>query len=256
LSDKYLSKQSNYNKVFYETYMTGSKTSARHIVPIVMDLIHPKSVIDIGCGVGTWLAVFAENGVKNYRGVDGSWVDKNLLQIPQDHFDMHDLTAPLKADRPFDLVTSLEVAEHLEAKYAETFVDSLTNHGPVILFSAAVPFQGGEHHVNEQWPSYWAELFAKRGYIAVDAIRKRIWQNPDVEWWYAQNVLLFVKTDYLTGQPKLEREHINASSSMLAIIHPRLYKMRCNQLVEEKKNTFANRAYARLLKTRLNNSKK
>lgn len=99
---------------------------------------------------------------------------------------MHDLTTSLKSDRLFDLVMSLEVAEHLDAKYAETFVDSLTNFGPVILFSAAVPFQGGEHHVNEQWPSYWEELFAKKGYVAVDAIRKHIWQNPEVEWWYAQ----------------------------------------------------------------------
>lgn len=70
---------SKYNTDFYKTQMNGSKASARQIVPIVMELIQPKSVIDVGCGVGTWLAVFAENGVKDFRGIDGSWVNKSLL---------------------------------------------------------------------------------------------------------------------------------------------------------------------------------
>lgn len=237
-----------YDTKFYRNQMDGSEASARQIVPIVMELIHPKSVIDIGCGVGTWLAVYAENGVLDYRGVDGNWVNKGLLRIPQDRFVTHDLTASMKADRPFDLVMSLEVAEHLDAKYAEAYVDSLTSFGPVILFSAAVPNQGGEHHVNEQWPNYWVKLFEKRGYVAVDAIRKRIWQKPGVEWWYAQNMLLFVKADALADKPILESEYANTCSDMLAVIHPRFYEMRCEEANVAKKNSIYTVSVTRLLK--------
>ena len=96
-------------------------------------------------------------------------------------------------DREFDLVPSLEVAEHLPKPCAEEFVDSLTRLGSSILFSAAIPLQGGKHHLNEQWPAYWARYFQERGYVAIDCIRDKIWQDDNVEFWYARNILIFVR---------------------------------------------------------------
>ena len=58
-----------------------------------------------------------------------------------------------------------------------------------------MPYQGGTGHVNEQWPNYWIEQFAQRGYIAVDYIRKRIWDDEAIPWWYRQNILLFVNKE-------------------------------------------------------------
>jgi hypothetical protein len=60
-------------------------------------------------------------------------------------------------------------------------------------------------------------------YVAVDCIRKRIWNNEKVEWWYAQNMLLFVREDYLEGQPRLKKEHMLSKDNQLSIVHPRLY---------------------------------
>ncbi len=51
-----------YNKTFYDNQEKGSLNSAKIIVPIVMDIVKPKSVIDVGCGVGTWLSVFKQLG--------------------------------------------------------------------------------------------------------------------------------------------------------------------------------------------------
>ena len=87
--------------------------------------------------------------------------------------DPADLTHPLQLDRQFDLVLSLEVAEHIPAGRAATFIDSLVRHGDAILFSAAIPRQGGEQHINCQWPSWWAELFTQRGYQTFDLVRPR-----------------------------------------------------------------------------------
>src|SRR5437588_1473336 len=172
----------------YKEVRLGARRSAQVIVPLVPDLVRPRSVIDVGCALGTWLAVFKEHGVEDIWGVDCEQVDSSLLETPEDRFTALDLERPLQMKRRFDLVLSLEVAEHLPGSCAEDFVSSLTELGPVVLFSAAAPFQGGNHHLNEQWPEYWAELFQERNYLPVDCLRRKIWQNESVDWWYAQNI--------------------------------------------------------------------
>lgn len=212
-----------YTVRFYDELREGAYRSARVIVPIVLDLVRPRSLVDIGCGAGAWLAVFREHGVDEILGIDGAWVDRGRLEIPPDRFREADLTQALRLDREFDLAVSLEVAEHLPPQCADTFVGSLVSLAPCVLFSAAIPFQGGVHHVNEQWPEYWVERFQRHGYRAVDCIRKRIWGNTDVEYCYAQNTLLFARRDYLDGQPALKEEYECASPSLPALVHPRKY---------------------------------
>jgi hypothetical protein len=126
-------------------------------------------------------------------------------------------------DRTFDLAISLEVAEHLPEEAADAFVESLTRLASVVLFSAAAPYQGGEHHVNERWPVYWAERFATHGYLSVDCIRRRIWANPAVEWWYAQNAFLYVERGRLESGPALKREYEAAGPDALPLVHPRQF---------------------------------
>jgi hypothetical protein len=118
---------------------------------------------------------------------------------------------------------SVEVAEHLPADCAATFVATLTSLAPAVLFSAAIPFQGGTHHVNEQWPDYWAGLFKQRDYEVVDCLRDRIWDNDSVEWWYAQNLLLFAGPTALARYPRLRQERERTVVSRLSLVHPRKY---------------------------------
>jgi len=214
-----------YTSGFYESQRDGSLLSARKIVPEILRLAggQCKSVVDVGCGVGTWLKVFRENGIPQVLGIDGEYVDRSLLEIPADSFEAHDLRQPLKIDRTFDVVLSLEVAEHLPPDTAETFVRTLTELGPVVVFSAAVPFQNGCNHVNEQWPEYWAGLFARQGFAAIDAIRKFVWSDTQVEPWYAQNTLLFVKEDRLGSYPLLAEIRDAMPKGFLSIIHPKTY---------------------------------
>lgn len=212
-----------YTAAFYRRQCGGSRQSAREVVPVLIDLVGPRSVVDVGCGVGTWLSAFAESGVTDVCGVDGDWVDPALLEIPRSAFVGADLTRPLALGRSFDLVLSLEVAEHLPASAAETFVDSLSQLGPIVAFSAAVPQQGGLDHVNEQWPEYWADRFQARGYVAVDAVRPRIWTSERVEWFYAQNLLLFARPEILGDRPRLRAELGRAAGRPLAVVHPRGY---------------------------------
>jgi 2-polyprenyl-3-methyl-5-hydroxy-6-metoxy-1,4-benzoquinol methylase len=212
-----------YTNDFYSKYRGDVRSSAQEIVPYLIDLILPKSVIDVGCGVGTWLSVFNAHGIKDILGIDGEYVDAQMLEIPGEAFMPTDIKKPIRLERRYDLVISLEVAEHLPIESAIVYVESLTNLGPVILFSAAIPFQGGANHINEQWPEYWAEHFKGKGFTVVDCIRRRFWRNQNVKWWYAQNTLLFVEDNFLKASPNLKQEREITFRSQLSIVHPQRY---------------------------------
>lgn len=170
-------------------------TSAKEIVPLLMEMFMPQSVVDVGCGLGDWLLVFKEAGVKKILGLDGDWVDKEKLYISETNFRNTNLASPVPLNESFDLVICLEVAEHLPESAARTLVESLVSLGNTIIFSAAIPKQGGQHHLNEQWPSYWAGLFSEYDYHFYDIIRKKIWTNPKIHWWYRQNIFVVTKKD-------------------------------------------------------------
>ena len=175
-------------KHFLKIRWMGSYISAKTVVPHVISLCHAQSVGDFGCGVGSWVRACQECEIADVTGIDGDYVDERLLMIPRARFVKADLTRPLDLGRRFDLVISLEVAEHLPPNAAGIFVDTLTRHGSVILFSAAVPGQGGVRHVNEQWGQYWSSTFAARGYACVDCLRDIFWDKRSVDWWYRQNM--------------------------------------------------------------------
>jgi SAM-dependent methyltransferase len=204
-----------YDASFYEEYQGGSRASAAAVVPIVNQLVQPTSVLDVGCGIGAWLVQWTSEGVTDILGVDGEHVDPTALQIARTSFQEVDLRNPLSLNRKFDLVQSLEVAEHLDDVLADQFVRSLTSHGDTILFSAAIPGQRGFHHVNEQWPSYWVSRFAREGFKVFDIIRPVIWSDSRVDIWYRQNTLLFSRTLTLSD-----------NSACLDIVHPGLWQGR------------------------------
>jgi len=160
----------------------GVIRSAEVIVDLIVDEFDPATVVDVGCGEGWFCKEFRARGVEAL-GVDG---DK-LPEVDR----VVDLSRKFDLGQ-FDVALSLEVGEHLPARAADRFVRSLCEAAPVVVFSAAIPKQGGPNHVNEQWPAYWADLFAEHGHThASGALRWRIWDNPDVECWYRQNLLVF-----------------------------------------------------------------
>ena len=212
-----------YSESFFSGQASGSRRSAEVVVPLILELVDARSVVDVGCGVGTWLSVFEGQGVGDALGIDGDYVPRDRLEIPAEHFRPADLTRPLQADRRFDLAVSLEVAEHLPPATSEQFVASLTSLADLVLFSAAIPRQHGSGHVNERWQSWWAERFAEHGFLAVDCVRRRIWSDPRVEWWYAQNVILYASREALARNQRLQAEHELMGTGQLSLVHPARY---------------------------------
>jgi hypothetical protein len=209
-----------YDDSYYRSLGDTSLSSARIVVPIVLDLVRPDSVVDVGCGSGAWLSVFADHGVRDILGIDGYGPDH--LLIPAGSFRRQDLDTEVRLDRNFDLAVCLEVAEHLRPDSAETLVASLINLAPVVLFSAAAPMQGGTQHINERWPAYWCDLFAQHRFAVLDPIRRQVWSAEDVAWWYAQNTLIYVSEDELNRRPALKEQARITYTDQLNLVHPQM----------------------------------
>jgi SAM-dependent methyltransferase len=218
-----MNKKGEYDAGFFADQQDGSYRSAKTILPIIFNLISPKAVIDVGCGVGPWLAASKELGAVDILGIDG-YGDNGILMVPSHCFRRADLTKPLEVGRRFDLAICVEVAEHLPDSAAPVLIQSLTSLAPVVLFSAAIPEQGGEAHINEQWPLYWETLFRTWGYTQLDCIRWRVWESPGVDAWYAQNCFLFVSDSYLVEKPQLQAEKQRHNGYPVRVVHPSVFR--------------------------------
>ncbi len=212
----------DYSRTFYDVIRSGAISSAGAVVPRLFELVQPARVIDVGCGEGHWLDAFAELGAE-VIGLDGSYVTSSTLG---DRFVPHDLSTELPhhlAGR-FDLALSLEVAEHLPPARAAGFVRDLCQLAPVVVFSAAIPGQGGTGHVNEQWPSYWRDLFEAEGFEVSGALRFELWNDDRVENWYRQNLLIAARPE-LAGAELVEL-FASPLAPVWPLVHPVLYEAR------------------------------
>ena len=175
---------------------SASRYSANQLVPILCEALQVQSVLDIGCASGTWLSVWRSAGIVDVHGIDGDYVDRERLEIPPSHFTSADLTQPFSLGRTFDLVQSLEVGEHICPEASELFIDQMVKHSNrFVLFSAAPPGQGGEHHVNERSFEFWRDLFRDRDFLPFDYLRPLVLNDKSVCFWYRLNTLLYVRQD-------------------------------------------------------------
>ena len=212
-----------YDGSFYGRQRAKSMHAATRILPLVFRLFPVKTVADFGCGMGTWLAAARKLGAREAVGVEGPWVRREDLEDPEVTLQTQDLEKEIQLPREFDLVISLEVAEHLDPGRAASFVEDLTRASRRVLFSAAVPGQGGEHHVNEQWQSYWAAHFKAQSYRPLDVVRPEVWEDGTIPNHYKQNVLLYIREDAYEEAAAAARRHDAGPPAVLDLVHPGLY---------------------------------
>lgn len=214
-----------YDSLFYRYQREGSLRSARVVLPVIVHSCKAKSLLDIGCGAGAWLSVAASLGLNDIAGVDGDYVDRSMLLVDEKHFTPGDITKPFDLGRTFDIVQCLEVAEHVPNINSATLVSNIVRHGHLILFSAAVPGQGGEDHINEQPYEYWRDLFAAEGYRLFDFVRSHIIDNEEVEPWYRYNLMLFAHDSIVESLPvEIIRTRV-ADTAKIPDVSPLAYRI-------------------------------
>lgn len=235
-----------YSKEFFVNRKEVTLASARETIPVIIDLFHPQSVIDFGCGDGIWLSILLEYGVQDILGIDGDYVNRNNLLIPSNKFISRDLSKGVTFERRFDIALSLEVAEHLPQDCAANFIASITKTSDIAIFSAAIPSQGGLNHVNEQWPSYWAELFSVHDFIPFDCIRYRVWNNPRIMFYYRQNIICFIRRERLYTDSVLMAEYEKVNNFPLSVVHPDAFIWKMESIERlKKKAAIASRIIAK-----------
>lgn len=236
----------------YAQIREGARRSAEALVPLVIDLIRPARVVDVGCGEGMFAREFAARGchvlaldesvetphfVAHAQDDGGGRVDFHHARLDDGdawaydavreseataavHGEPHPRPSVGERGFPYDLAVCLEVAEHLPAGAGDGLVRTLCDLAPVVLFSAAVPGQGGHGHLNEQWPDYWTERFRPRGRHVSGDLRWRIWNDDRIEPWYRQN-LLVAATDIAVADLEDADEHLGGfDSNPLSVVHP------------------------------------
>jgi hypothetical protein len=202
----------------------------------LFDEIGITSVVDVGCGVAPWLRTAMDLGATRGLGMDGDYVDRSRLLVEpalfrQCNLETENLRAAVSGDQMFDLVICMEVAEHLSSARAESFIAELCSLSNLIIFSAAIPGQGGVNHVNEQWPEYWAERFATCNFACFDVLRQPLWNRNDCEWWYLQNVLVFARKDSDAAASVARLG--SATPAPMRLVHPRKLIQTVEQLQGE-----------------------
>lgn len=161
---------------------------AEKVVPLLVSTFNPNSVLDLGCNTGCWLAEFRKAGVSDIMGIDGDNMIPELM-IDREKFKVFDLSTELSLERMYDMILCLEVAEHIVESRSEILIRNICRHGNLIVFSAAIPGQGGYSHFNEQPIKYWVERFSTYGYVADEEFRKKI--SKDVSEWYRNNLVIY-----------------------------------------------------------------
>lgn len=221
----------SYDEAFYARRRALSRASAEVVLGELIATLKPRSMLDIGCGTGSWLAVATALGVERCVGIDGSTVPANLLEIAPEAFVTQDLNQPLQVNGKFDLAMCLEVAEHLGAERAEGLVAELTERADCVLFGAAIPQQLGTHHINCRWQSYWAGLFQAQGYVRLGYVQDRFWHDRRINVVYRQNAGLYLKQSKFSAA-KLEMLglRLGGAGGPVDVVHPELYLLYLNQL--------------------------
>ena len=204
-------------------------SSAKIILPMIFKYYKPNSIIDVGCGIGTWLSAALELGIDNLKGLDCNEISEDFLLVPRKYISIDNLeTHENKNNIKYDLAISVEVAEHLDNSASEHFIKMLTSYSKVIIFSAGIPYQEGEHHINCQQPQFWHDIFAKYEYICFDFRNELMNMWEKINPCYAQNILLYVHKDFID----IFKKHFSMTNKPIFYYHPHYV----NQIVDANKN--------------------
>jgi len=204
-------------KFLFDHLRDQSYDAAKKIIPVLLEIIDlPSSVLDLGGGTGGWCAAFKEQGVSEIYCIDHPTARESKLLVEQSEFEACDLDEELPTVRDVDLALCIEVMEHLPPERATRAIEYLAECSELIVFSAAVPRQGGTGHINERWPTYWETVFKDLGYDCFDCVRPAIIKKSNIPYWIRQNIRIFATPERAS---KLPLENNSFVGSEFYVIH-------------------------------------
>jgi len=182
-----------YDEDFFEWHVTHARKYSMRTMDWYIQKYKPDSVVDFGCGIGSYLEAAFDYGIK-IKGYEISW--EAIIHTPErirPFIEYRDCTEPINAG-VFDTVISFETAEHIEPEGTNQFIKNLVNAtGKTLLFTAAPPGQEGTGHINCRYRDFWM-LELSDFLIYNDVLTGEIseaWEKLGAPWYIVKNLMVF-----------------------------------------------------------------
>ncbi|HEX3803725.1 MAG TPA: methyltransferase domain-containing protein [Solirubrobacteraceae bacterium] len=197
LGERYDQQWLIYNPVLFLFFFGRSIADAPGVVKVVEEVFpEAQTFLDVGAGSGGFAAEVKRTGRRitacEYNKV-GRWFT-GLQGVVSHPFDLNASSPAPDVTGKFDIVYSFEVGEHLPPELGRRMVAFIAEHAHQVVFTAAIPGQGGMGHVNEQPPEYWVELFTDAGMQFDEAltsqVRERFHQERLAPWFEKNAIVL------------------------------------------------------------------
>ena len=125
--------------------------------------LQPKTALDAGCAIGFLVEALRERGVDAHGFDVSEWAVHQIPEALRPYCYVGSLTTEINGS--YDLITCIEVLEHLPAHEATAAIANICRHTGTVLFSSSPVDFREPTHVNVQPPDYWVSLFASQGFF-------------------------------------------------------------------------------------------
>jgi 2-polyprenyl-3-methyl-5-hydroxy-6-metoxy-1,4-benzoquinol methylase len=161
---------------------------AKRLADWIATELAPKTVLDIGCGPGTYVRALRT------AGIEAIGIDTDERVLDQAHLYQRSL---FDLESQAELIVCLEVAEHIEAEKSDEIAKCVANavaKNGYLIWSAAQPGQGGVGHINCRLPGFWQEKLESHGLTRNINLEKRMKQFVKSGYhmgWFINNAMIF-----------------------------------------------------------------
>jgi len=188
-----------YSYKYYNRHLVKYKEWENDVGKYIFNTFSPDSILDLGCGVGSYIEGALLAGCKKVLGIELNFdnAKEYFTDLICPYIISGDVTINLKLQCKFDCVISFEVGEHIEPDGTQGFINNLTSYtNKYIIFTAASPGQRGTGHINLLDKNIWIESVVKKGFVyrgdLVDKC-KIDWKEFNVESYIIKNLMIFRK---------------------------------------------------------------
>lgn len=184
-----------YNRDFHKSIENDEYPQAVRVGEYISTFLKPSSFLDFGCSTGLYLRE-VQIKMPDIHAVGFEFSKEAVDSALCNYVLQADLTNPVEIERiPNTLGLCLEVLEHIEDKYWRQVLENMTRSCDKIIFSAAVPGQGGTGHINCRPKIDWIKRFHELGWVVdLDASRHLInyMQQGYHMGWFSNNAMVLI----------------------------------------------------------------